>query len=579
MHVLAKPDVSSNFQQPMRTSSLVLLVILLTLTFMILPAHADKPMTAPDLIIVNAVIHTMDPNQPTAEAVAIYGNRIMAVGSSKDIKKLAASNTRVIDAGKRLVLPGFNDAHTHFLSGGFQLSSVDLRSANTPKEFAERIRSFAEKLPKGRWVTRGDWDHERWPDAKLPTKELIDSFTPDIPVFVNRLDGHMALANSLALRLAGVTRQTLDPPGGVIVRDPKTGEPTGILKDAAQSFVWNVVSPSTFEEKLAAARAATNYAASLGVTSIQDMSAGADVGVYQTLLDRAELKTRIYAVSPLPAWERLARTGVRAHFGSAMLRVGGLKGFADGSLGSTTALFYEPYRDDPGTSGIAGDEMYPEGTMLARVREADKAGLQTMIHAIGDRANDLILTIYEQVERENGERDRRFRIEHAQHLRPQDIPRFARDKVIASMQPYHAIDDGRWAEKRIGKERAKTTYAFRSLLDSGATLALGTDWTVAPLSPVLTIYAAATRRTLDGKNSKGWVPEQKISVAEAVRAYTIGSAYAEFQETVKGSISVGKLADMVILSRDIFKIDPKEIENVKVIITVVDGRVVYEERE
>jgi predicted amidohydrolase YtcJ len=521
----------------------------------------------------------MDPNQPTAEAVAVYRNRVVAVGSSKEIMKLAGAGTRVIDAKKRLVLPGFNDAHTHFLSGGFQLSSVDLRDANSPQEFAERIRRFAATRPSDRWITGGDWDHERWPDAKLPTKDLIDGFTPNTPVFVNRLDGHMALANSLALKLAGVTKQTLDPPGGVIVRDPKTGEPTGILKDAAQSFVWKVVSPSSFEEKLAAARAASEYAAKLGVTSVQDMSAGTDVGVYQTLLDRGELKTRIYAVAPLPAWERLARTGVRAHFGSEMLRVGGLKGFADGSLGSTTALFYEPYRDDPSTSGIAGDEMYPEGAMLTRVREADRAGLQILIHAIGDRANDLILSIYEQVERENENRDRRFRIEHAQHLRAKDIPRFARDKIIASMQPYHAIDDGRWAEKRIGKERAKTTYAFRSLLDAGATLAFGTDWTVAPLNPMLSLYAAATRRTLDGKNPKGWVPEQKISVEEAVRAYTVGSAYAEFQEGVKGSITPGKLADLVILSRDIFQIDPKEIESVKVVATILDGVVVYEERE
>jgi predicted amidohydrolase YtcJ len=562
----------------MKTTPLLVSIIAFTLTLMTLPAHADKPALVADTIIINAIVHTMDPAQPTAEAVAIYGNHIVAVGMSKDIKKLAGPTTRIIDAEKRLLLPGFNDAHTHFLSGGFQLSSVDLRDADSPQEFAERIKVFAAKLPKGRWITGGDWDHERWSDAKLPTKELIDSFTPDTPVFVNRLDGHMALANSLALRLAGVTRQTLDPPGGVIVRD-KSGEPTGILKDAAQSFVWKVVSPSTFEEKLAAARAATNHAAKLGVTSIQDMSAGTDVGIYQTLLDQGELKTRIYAISPLPSWERLARTGVRAHFGSEMLRVGGLKGFADGSLGSTTALFYEPYRDDPSTSGIAGDEMYPEGAMLKRVSEADRAGLQILIHAIGDRANDLILSIYEQVERENGKRDRRFRIEHAQHLRPQDIPRFSRDGVIASMQPYHAIDDGRWAEKRIGKERAKTTYAFRSLLDAGVTLAFGTDWTVAPLDPMLTIYAAVTRRTLDGKNSKGWVPEQKISVEETVRAYTVGSAYAEFQENVKGTISAGKLADLVLLSRDIFKIDPKEIENVKVVMTMVDGRVVYEARE
>jgi predicted amidohydrolase YtcJ len=281
----------------------------------------------------------------------------------------------------------------------------------------------------------------------------------------------------------------------------------------------------------------------------------------------------------LPNWERLANTGIKAHFGTAMLRVGGLKGFADGSLGSTTALFYEPYKDEPATSGIAGDEMYPEGAMLNRVLGADRAGLQILIHAIGDKANDQILSIYEQVERENGPRDRRFRIEHAQHLRVADISRFKKDQVIASMQPYHAIDDGRWAEKRIGPERAKTTYAFRSLLDSGARLAFGTDWTVAPLDPVLTIYAAVTRRTLDGKNPNGWVPEQKISVEEAVQAYTVGSAYAEFQEAVKGSLTPGKLADIVIIDSDIFTIKPEEIERAKVVMTILDGRVVYEREE
>ena len=552
------------------------LATLLLLMFANTSTLADKAPLSADLVIINAKVHTMDRSQPIAEAVAVLGNRIVAVGSTKAIRDLAGTNTRVIDAKGQLVLPGFNDAHVHFMSGGFQLSSVDLRDANTPQEFAERIRDFAVRLPKGRWITGGDWDHERWPDAKLPAKELIDRYTPDTPVFVNRLDGHMALANSLALKLAGVTRETKDPDGGVIVRDSKTGEPTGILKDAAQSFVWKVIPAASFEEKLAAARAATNHAASLGVTSVQDMSAGVDVGVYQTLLDRGELKTRVYAVWPLPSWDRLARTGVRAHFGSAMLRTGGLKGFADGSLGSTTALFFEPYLDAPSTSGIPSDEMFPEGAMLERVRGADRAGLQVIIHAIGDRANDNILSIYERVEKENGDRDRRFRIEHAQHLRPQDIPRFARDKVIASMQPYHAIDDGRWAEKRIGHERAKTTYAFRSLLDSGATLAFGTDWTVAPLDPMLSLYAAVTRRTLDGKNPNGWIPEQKISLEEAIRAYTIGSACAEFQENEKGTIAPGRLGDIVILSRDIFQIDPNEIEKVKVVITIMDGRVVYE---
>ena len=529
-----------------------------------------------ELVIINADVRTLDARRPTAEAVAVFGGRIAAVGPNAEVGSLAGPATRVVDARGALVLPGFNDSHVHFLSGGFQLSSVDLRDADTPREFAERVRRFAAKLPRGRWVTGGDWDHERWPGAPLPTKELIDEFTRETPVFVNRLDGHMALANSLALRLAGVTRETKDPPGGLIVRDPKTGEPTGVLKDAAMSFVFAKIPAPSFDEKLAAARAATEHAASLGVTSVQDVSAGDDVGVYQTLLERGELKTRVYAVSPLPAWERVARVGVRRAFGHPMLRIGGLKGFADGSLGSTTALFFEPYRDAPNTAGLPGDEMFPEGAMLERVRQADRAGLQVMIHAIGDRANDQILSIFAQVARENGGRDRRFRVEHAQHLRPEEVREFAGQKVIASMQPYHAIDDGRWAEKRIGPERIKGTYAFRSLLDAGATLAFGSDWTVAPLNPLLSIYAAVTRRTLDGKNPTGWVPEQKITIEEAVRAYTVGSAYAEFADAEKGTVTPGKLADLVVLSRNIFKIDPVEIEKVSVTMTVVGGRVVYE---
>jgi predicted amidohydrolase YtcJ len=549
-----------------------ILACLMTLT----NNRAEAQSLSADLIITNANVRTMDAKRPTVEAVAVHGNRIVAVGTNAEIARLKGPQTRVVDAKGALVLPGFNDAHVHFLSGGFQLSSVDLRDAATPAEFAERIRRFAEKIPKGQWITGGDWDHERWPGAPLPTKELIDRFTPDTPVFVSRLDGHMALANSHALRLAGVTKETKDPPGGLIVRDPTTGEPTGVLKDNAMSFVFAKIPEPSFEEKLTAGRAATNHAASLGVTSVQDMSAGNDVGVYQSLLESGELKTRVYAVAPLGAWKRLADVGVRARFGGDMIRIGGLKGFSDGSLGSTTALFFEPYNDAPDTRGLGSG--LAEGEMLNRVREGDRAGLQVMIHAIGDRANDQILSIYEQVAREHGARDRRFRIEHAQHLRKEEIQEFASQKVIASMQPYHAIDDGRWAEKRIGPERIKGTYAFRSLLDAGATLAFGSDWTVAPIDPMLGVYAAVTRRTLDDKNPNGWVPEQKITVAEAVRAYTSGSAYAEYAEDVKGTITPGKLADLVILDRDIFKIDPVEIEKARVTMTIVDGRVVYEKR-
>ncbi len=531
---------------------------------------------AADLIIINAQVRTMDADNPLARAVAVYGNRIVAVGSDDDVKELRGAHTRMIDARGRLVLPGFNDAHVHFMTGGYQLSSVDLRDAASPQEFAQRVRRFAQTIERGRWITGGNWDHERWHDTPLPTKNLIDSFTPDTPVFVSRMDGHMALANSLALKISGVTRDTEDPPGGLIVRDTATNEPTGVLKDAAMEFVFKKIPAPEFDEKLTAARAASEHAASLGVTSVQDMSAGDDVGVYQTLLESGELKNRIYAVSPLPDWQRMALTGVRKSFGNEMLRIGGLKGFVDGSLGSTTALFFEPYCDAPETRGLPAGEMFPEGAMLKRIKEADSAGLHVMIHAIGDRANDLVLSMYEQVGREHGARDRRFRIEHAQHLRPQDIQRFARGSVIASMQPYHAIDDGRWAERRIGHNRAQTTYAFRSLLDAGAQLAFGTDWAVAPLNPMLTVYAAVTRRTLDGRYADGWIPEQKITVEEAVRAYTVGSAYAEFADGVKGAITLGKLADMVILSRDIFGTEPAEIEHTEVLTTIMDGRVVYE---
>ncbi|HTL56843.1 MAG TPA: amidohydrolase [Candidatus Limnocylindrales bacterium] len=530
----------------------------------------------PDLVIVNAKIRTMDVDRPQAEAVAILGNRIVAVGSTAEITESAKGQTRVIDAQKRLLLPGFNDAHVHFLAGGFSLANVDLRDAESPAEMARRLGEYARKLPKGRWILGGDWDHERWPGAPLPAKEMIDAATPNNPVFVNRLDGHMALANSLALRLAGVTKATAEPPGGVVVRDPKSGEPTGILKDAAETLVEQVIPERTFEEKYAAARAATEFAAGCGVTSLTDMSADEDVGVYQYLAERGELKTRIYAIRSIVSWEVLGKAGVRAAFGDELLRIGGLKGFADGSLGSSTALLFEPYNDEPDNRGLLFKQMLPEGIMLKRVEAADKAGLQVMIHAIGDEANWRILEIYREVGQKNGSRDRRFRIEHAQHLRAGEIPRFGGQRVIASMQPYHAADDGRWCEKRIGPKRTKRTYAFRSLLDAGAVLAFGSDWTVAPLNPLTGIKAAVTRQTLDGKHPNGWIPEQKISVDEAVRAYTVGSAYAEFEDTIKGTITPGKLADLVMLDQDIYAIEPGEIDKVRVVMTVMGGKVVYE---
>jgi predicted amidohydrolase YtcJ len=552
-------------------------IIILAALFVMptLSTNAQANSLPPDLLIVNGSVHTMDSDRPTAEAVAILGNRIVALGSSAELRSLAGPNTRIIDAHGNTVVPGFNDAHVHFLEGGFSLASVDLRDAKSREEMARRLAEFAKQIPKGRWILGGQWDHEKWPGAPLPTRQMIDAATPDNPVFVNRLDGHMALANSLALKLAGVTHETKDPAGGLVVRDT-AGEPTGVLKDAAESLVEKAIPSKSFEEKRVAARAATDHAAQLGVTSLTDMSAGEDVGLYQYMAEHGELKTRIYAIRSIVSGEALAKTGVRAAFGSDLLRIGGLKGFADGSLGSTTAFFFEPYNDAPNTRGLLFDQMLPEGIMLKRVEGADHAGLQVMIHAIGDEANLRILDIYKETVDKNGPRDRRFRIEHAQHLRASEIPRFGSQQVVASMQPYHEADDGRWCEKRIGKERSRGTYAFRTLLDTGAKLAFGSDWPVATLNPLESIKAAVTRQTLDGKHPEGWLPEQKITLDEAIRAFTVGSAYAEFADDVKGTLAVAKLADVVVLDRDIYKIPSAEIEHARPVLTVMDGRVVYE---
>jgi predicted amidohydrolase YtcJ len=534
-----------------------------------------QPHPSADLVVANAKVWTGDKAQPGAEAVAAIGKRIVAVGSNSEIDAWRGPQTKVIDAQGKLLLPGFNDAHVHFISGGAQLDQVDLKDAASAQEFARRIGEQAKKTPKGEWVLGGDWDETKWTPASIPSKELIDPLTGDTPVFVNRYDGHMALANSAALKRAGVTAKTADPPGGTVVRDPK-GNPTGALKDAAMDYVYKVIPPMTHERRLRAARRALAHAASLGVTSVQDMNPEyADIAVYSELAERGELTTRIYAAPYETFWQDQAKLGLRRSWGSAYLRLGALKGYADGSLGSATAYMFEPFADDPKNHGLLSEEMHPPEKMRERLMNADAAGLQLCIHAIGDQAISMILDMFAAIERAHGEHDQRFRIEHAQHMAAKDFARFAQLHVIASVQPYHAIDDGRWAEKRLGPARTKTTYAFRTFINHGVRLALGTDWFVAPLSPMWNIYAAATRATLDGKNPNGWVPEEKISVAEAVEAYTMGSAFAEFQEKEKGSITPGKLADMVLLSDDIFSIRPEAIREVTVVTTIVGGKVVY----
>jgi predicted amidohydrolase YtcJ len=533
------------------------------------------------LALVNARVWTGNPSQPEAEAIALAGDRIVAVGSTADVRSRAGS-ADIVDLGGRFVVPGFIDTHVHFIDGGFRLASVQLRDAATRDEFVSRIARFAATVPPGTWITGGDWDHTLW-GGELPRREWIDAFTTAHPVWVSRLDGHMALANSAALRAAGVTDAVADVEGGEIVRDSRK-RPTGLLKDNAMDLVAAKVPPPPDAMKDRALDAAMRHVAAQGVTTVHNMGSWDDLDVLQrarmssaAASPGGRLITRVYAAVPLSTWARLRDTVASRRFGAegrgdAWLRVGALKGFVDGSLGSHTAALHEPFTDAPGDRGFFVTS--PEA-LHASISGADRAGLHVMVHAIGDRANATILDIYERVIRENGARDRRFRVEHAQHLAPADIPRFASIGVIPSMQPYHAIDDGRWATAVIGEARSRTTYAFRSLLDAGARLAFGSDWFVAPPTPLEGIYAAVTRRTLDDKHPDGWVPEQKIAVEEALRAYTAAGAYASFEEKEKGTIAPGMLADLTVIDRDLRTIPAVDIRHAKIVRTIVGGRTVF----
>jgi predicted amidohydrolase YtcJ len=509
---------------------------------------------------------------PPGSALAVRDGRVLAVGSDAELAALVGPRTRVVELRGRLALPGFNDAHVHFLSGGFGLLSVDLRDARDARELARRLGEHAKGLPPGSWIQNGNWDHEAWPGRALPTRQLVDAVTRDHPVFVNRLDGHMALANSLALRLAGITRETKDPDGGTIVRDA-AGEPTGILKDNAQELVQRAIPEPSRELNLRAARAALREAARFGVTTIQDNSPPDALPTYMELRARGELTVRLNVWRPIAALEALRGAGIRSGLGDEWIRVGALKILSDGSMGAGTAAFFEPYADDPATRGLL---LYPPDELERLILDADAAGFQLAVHAIGDRANSLVLDAFEKALARNGRRERRFRIEHAQVVRRPDLARYRRLGVVASIQPSHCIDDMRWAERRIGRERCRDAYNFRSFTDAGVAVAFGTDWYVEPLDPRLGLYAAVTRELPDGGPAGGWFPEQKIGLEQALDLYTRGSAFAEGAEAEKGTLARGKLADLVVFGADLFTLRPQELLTAPIDLTVVGGRVVFE---
>jgi predicted amidohydrolase YtcJ len=536
-----------------------------------------------DLVLTGGKIWTVDPKNKEAAALAVRDGRVVAVGTDAAVKALVGDKTKVIDLKGRRVVPGFHDSHAHMLGGGLRLAQVALKDAKDEAELGKRLAAFDKKLSPGRWMLGGNWDHDRALNGKMPSAALLDRYVKGRPVFLRRYDGHMGVANSAALKLAGITAKTADPPGGVIDRKPGSKEPTGVLRDNAMALVERIVPAPSDEEILEALRSALALARSVGVTAVVDMDgSGAATRrklfrLYQQLHRKGQLTCRVDLRWPLAEWKALADLGVEAGFGSDMLRIGGLKGFADGSLGSSTAKMDEPYVNEPGSTG---EWVTPPRRLRELIAAADKAGLNVAVHAIGDRANAELLDAFAAAIAANGKRDRRFRVEHAQHLRPKDYARFKLLGIVASMQPYHIIDDGRWAEGRIGKKRCASSYANRSLLDAGARLAFGSDWSVAPLDPIPGLDAAVNRRTLDGKHPKGWFPEQKITIAEAVEAYTLGSAYGAGREKELGSLEVGKLADLVVLSRDVLAKEERDrIAEAKVDLTVVGGKVVFERKK
>jgi predicted amidohydrolase YtcJ len=522
------------------------------------------------LVVINAHIWTGSSAHPWASSLAVKGDTLIFVGDSTEYKNYLSDSTSIIDAQGQMIVPGFIDSHVHFLDGGYSLLAVQLRDISSRKDFINTIAAYVKTIPPGTWITGGIWNHQNW-GGELPEASWIDSITPNNPVWLMRMDGHMGIANTLAMKGAGITPLTREISGGEMVKD-NMGKFTGIFKDNAMGMITKTIAAPNDEFKDKAMEAAMKLYASNGITSLQNLGTWEELQEFRRIKEKGLLTSRIYSCVPLSDWARLGDEIRRNGKGDNWLRIGGLKGYVDGSLGSHTAAMLAPFTDKPNDSGLF---VTKPDSLFFYTRNADLNGLQVMVHAIGDKAIRTQLNVFDSVSKLNGPRDRRFRIEHTQHIHPYEIQRMADIKVIASMQPYHAIDDGCWAEKYIGRERCLTTYAFKSLEDAGVLLAFGSDWFVAPPSPLTGIYAAVTRRTLDNKNPQGWIPEQKITVERALKAYTSGGAYAAFEENIKGTLEAGKLGDFVILDQDLFKVAPEKISEVKVVATYVGGKKVF----
>ena len=542
------------------------------LALLLAACASAPPADMAEIIYLNGNVWTGVKGAKRESAVAIKGGAILYVGDQKGAHAFHGEATEIVDLGGKFVAPGFIDNHTHFFDGSFALASVQLNDASSKEEFVRRIADYAKSRPKGEWILGGNWDEEKW-GGTLPDRQWIDAATPDNPVYVTRYDGHQALANSLTLKLAGLDEKTATPDGGEIGRDAK-GRVTGTVKDKAMEIVEAVIPPPTDDQRAEAFQRGQAEAFAHGVTQVHDMPlpAGglANLKAFKRLHDSGAMKLRVYVFAPIANWKEAAAFVKENGRGDATLRWGAVKGYVDGSLGSRTAWRYDKYIDAD-TQGLT---MQPPEQLAAWARSADAAGLHVTIHAIGERANDFVLEAFADI---GGKKlhGKRFRVEHAQHLTPEAIAKFGEGDIIASMQPYHAADDGRWAAKRIGPDAIRTTYAFRSLLDAGALLTFGSDWPVAPLDPMQGIDAAMYRRTTDGLNPNGWVPEQKVTGEEALTAYTVTNAYAGFMEDKLGTLEAGKLADIVVLSGDPTTANENTIGEIEVVRTIVGGDTVY----
>ena len=550
-----------------------------------------------DLILHNGVIYTMDDKNPTAEAVAIKDGKFAAVGSDKSVLQLRGPKTRVIDLKGRFVVPGFNDNHVHFASAA-QFLEFNIMRAATQEQFVERVKDVISRLPKGEWITGGFWGaYDEWAAGSAgnqrrepfaPDMSRVEAMTGDYPMFIRKFDDSQFAANHAALRAVKIDPDNPQARDVEFLKD-KDGRFNGHMRGKAVTRLFNAVIPRTFsrERRIQQTKNALAEIRKFGVTNVSDMSDDLQLDIYRELRQKGELTVRVHFRPGLDRWKEMSDKGIRVGSGDDWIRLGALKGHIDGIMGTSTARFFAPYSNNAQNRGrwrplmVDDKGEFVEGKFLGYMLDADRAGLQITVHAIGDEANNVLLNYLEELNKQNGKRDRRFRLVHAQVLAPQDFKRLGELGVVAEVQPFHLSDDMRWMEERIGSERTKGAYAFKSIQSSGAVLCFGTDWpgtsaSEYPINPLLGLYAAVTRQTLTGQPAAGWFPNERITIEEALKAYTYGTAYANFEEKSKGSISIGKVADLTVLSKNLLKVQPKEFLTTNVIYTIVDGKIVYE---